>query len=205
MIKEPRILDRNKISQNRANSQLPITGRQAQGEQSWYPVRLNARRLVINLSEGDYSRIKSISDCLSIPIPILCRVFLKEALHRYSTGSNSDGLLISSGNTSFKASFSKREMEILNLMVQGMSNREIAGAHMVSEQTVKNHIRSILSKMKVSNRTQAALIASRHIWSPSGIETEENPAAVGLKRNILRMGKPGVNPDGCDAVYQSMP
>ncbi|MEK7676898.1 MAG: response regulator transcription factor [Verrucomicrobiota bacterium] len=56
---------------------------------------------------------------------------------------------------------SSRELEILNLIVEGMSNKEIASALSITESTVKNHVNSILSKLRVSDRTQAATTALR--------------------------------------------
>ncbi len=54
---------------------------------------------------------------------------------------------------------SDRELEILRLVAQGASNREIAAALVIAEGTVKNHITSILGKLGVDDRTQAALKA----------------------------------------------
>jgi DNA-binding NarL/FixJ family response regulator len=66
----------------------------------------------------------------------------------------------------FFAPLSPREMEILELVIQGMSNREIAYHLGISHQTVKNHMTSILSKLGVADRTQAAVYALRHGWVP---------------------------------------
>ena len=52
-----------------------------------------------------------------------------------------------------------RETEVLHLIVGGNSNKEIASALSISEATVKTHINSILSKLGVSDRTQAATTA----------------------------------------------
>ncbi|MFB2895834.1 response regulator [Aerosakkonemataceae cyanobacterium BLCC-F50] len=54
---------------------------------------------------------------------------------------------------------SDRELEVLQLIVQGMSNQEISTALNISESTVKTHINRILSKLNVKDRTQAAIIA----------------------------------------------
>ena len=56
---------------------------------------------------------------------------------------------------------SSRELEVLKLVVEGMSNKEIASALAISESTVKNHVNSILGKMRVNDRTQAATTALR--------------------------------------------
>lgn len=57
-----------------------------------------------------------------------------------------------------------REMEILEQIIDGLSNKEIATRLGISQQTVKNHVTSILSKLNRSDRTQAAIYALRHGW-----------------------------------------
>ncbi len=54
---------------------------------------------------------------------------------------------------------SERELEVLGLMAQGMSNSEIATALIIGESTVKSHVNRILSKLGVSDRTQAVIVA----------------------------------------------
>ena len=56
---------------------------------------------------------------------------------------------------------SPRELEVLRLIARGMSNREIAQDLVISEKTVKTHASSILSKLGLASRTQAALHAMR--------------------------------------------
>ncbi len=53
-----------------------------------------------------------------------------------------------------------REREVLRLIAVGANNREIAQFLYISERTVKNHITSILSRLNLRDRTQAALLAS---------------------------------------------
>jgi DNA-binding NarL/FixJ family response regulator len=55
-----------------------------------------------------------------------------------------------------------REREVLAELARGRSNREIARALHVSEKTVKTHVSSVLTKLGVADRTQAALVAVRH-------------------------------------------
>ena len=59
---------------------------------------------------------------------------------------------------------SPRELEILEFVTNGMSNKEIASRLRISQQTVKNHMTSILKKLNVQDRTQAAVTALRHGW-----------------------------------------
>ena len=59
---------------------------------------------------------------------------------------------------------SNREMEVLSFVTQGMSNKEIAMLLGISYQTVKNHVTSILRKLGVDDRTQAAVYALRRGW-----------------------------------------
>ena len=54
---------------------------------------------------------------------------------------------------------SDREQEVLNLVAEGKSNREIADSLYISESTVRSHLHNILSKLNVANRVQAAAFA----------------------------------------------
>jgi DNA-binding NarL/FixJ family response regulator len=62
------------------------------------------------------------------------------------------------------APLSPREMEILQFVTRGLSNKEIAAKLGISHQTVKNHMTAILHKLDVEDRTQAAVYALRHGW-----------------------------------------
>jgi len=59
---------------------------------------------------------------------------------------------------------SPREMQILQYVTRGLSNKEIAKTLGISHQTVKNHMTAILHKLAVEDRTQAAVYALRHGW-----------------------------------------
>jgi NarL family two-component system response regulator LiaR len=63
--------------------------------------------------------------------------------------------------TGLYALLSEREREVLQLIAEGLSNGEIAQKLVVSEKTVKSHVRNILSKLQVADRTQAAIYAWR--------------------------------------------
>lgn len=55
----------------------------------------------------------------------------------------------------------ERELDILKLVAQGLSNQEIAEELVISERTVRTHVSNILSKLHLANRTQVALYALR--------------------------------------------
>jgi DNA-binding NarL/FixJ family response regulator len=76
------------------------------------------------------------------------------------------GLLTSGGRPGTAVggigALTSREREVLALVAEGRSNREIARQLGVAEKTVKTHVSSILAKLGVADRTQAAVMAVRH-------------------------------------------
>jgi DNA-binding NarL/FixJ family response regulator len=65
---------------------------------------------------------------------------------------------------------SVREVEVLDCVSQGMSNKEIADALYITEQTVKNHMTSVLRKLDVNDRVQAVLYAVTNGWVEIGTD-----------------------------------
>lgn len=63
---------------------------------------------------------------------------------------------------------SVREIEVLDCVAQGLSNKEIATELFITEQTVKNHMTSVLRKLDVNDRVQAVLYAARNGWIEIG-------------------------------------
>lgn len=70
--------------------------------------------------------------------------------------------------TPLQSPLSTRELEVLSHIANGKSNKQAAMDLYISEQTVKNHIKHIFSKLEVSDRTSAILLAMRNGW----IETD---------------------------------
>jgi DNA-binding NarL/FixJ family response regulator len=76
---------------------------------------------------------------------------LKEKLENSGKGSYEEESILT-----------KREMEVLRLLTEGLFNKEIAYHLSISEKTVKNHVSNIFKKISVSDRTQAAVYAIRN-------------------------------------------
>ncbi|MBC8163124.1 MAG: response regulator transcription factor [Roseiflexaceae bacterium] len=72
--------------------------------------------------------------------------------------------------SSLFAPLTSREIEILDCIARGLSNKEIANELSISGQTVKNHITSILSKLQVNDRTMAVIYAIQKGWIKMGFE-----------------------------------
>ncbi len=64
--------------------------------------------------------------------------------------------------TSVRGKISKREMDVLLLVKDGLRNPEIAERLGLSTKTVENHVRSILQKLAAKNRTEAVVIALKN-------------------------------------------
>jgi two-component system NarL family response regulator len=61
-----------------------------------------------------------------------------------------------------RQALSPREQEVLQLLVRGRSNKEIGAQLFISEETVKSHLKTLFAKLKVRDRTDAAISAVRH-------------------------------------------
>ena len=81
---------------------------------------------------------------------------------------------------------SAREEEILGCLVRGSSNKEIARNLAVAEATVKVHLKAILRKIQVKNRTQAAIWAVNHLTD--GKPQEGEPQRVNNGSAVQRNG-----------------
>jgi len=58
-----------------------------------------------------------------------------------------------------RTSLTARELEVLKMLPNGLTNKEIASALNISSNTVRNHVNSIIEKLEVSDRTEAATTA----------------------------------------------
>jgi DNA-binding NarL/FixJ family response regulator len=123
------------------------------GAAAYYPKDVTPRKLVDSVRQvasGNYVIEDNVFDK-----PQVAAWLLKEFGQLEGVWVDADELFMP---------LSPREMEILQLITRGMSNKEIARELGISHQTVKNHITSILRKLAVNDRTQAALYALRRGW-----------------------------------------
>ena len=88
----------------------------------------------------------------SASVPVASQAFPGHAFQKESLGSYN--------------SLTRREKDLLHCIVQGYSNQQIADDLSISITTVKNHIGNIFRKLKVSNRTQAAMLANAVLRQP---------------------------------------
>lgn len=123
------------------------------GAAAYFPKDVSPRRLVEavrQVSQGNYVVDDAVLDKPEVATWLI-QQFDKVA---YVDGSPNDMF----------APLSPREMEILQHIARGQSNKEVAYELGISRQTVKNHMTSILRKLAVNDRTQAALYAVRRGW-----------------------------------------
>ncbi len=132
------------------------------GAAAYFPKDVSPRRLVEavrQVSRGNYVIDDEVLDKPEVATWLL-QQFDKVA---YVDGSPNDMF----------APLSPREMEILQHIARGQSNKEVAYELGISRQTVKNHMTSILRKLAVNDRTQAALYAVKRGWIRLHDEEEE--------------------------------
>ena len=66
------------------------------------------------------------------------------------------------------ARLSRQEREVLVLLAEGLTNRQIGERLYLAEKTIKNYVTSVLSKMGMARRTEAAVYAARHLKPKQG-------------------------------------
>ncbi len=123
------------------------------GAMAYFPHDLRPEDLVAGIRRvhaGEYLINESV-----LTRPLVASRVLKQFRDLSAVGEDVEPLF---------APLSAREIEVLDYIARGNSNKEIARALTISDQTVKNHITSILRKLAVNDRTQAVVYALRRGW-----------------------------------------
>lgn len=94
----------------------------------------------------------------------LSRLMANKILREFARGEPPQG-------TDGDGALTERERQVLRLVARGLSNRDIAATLVIAENTVKNHLRNILTKLHLENRVQAAAYALREGLAPLNSET----------------------------------
>jgi DNA-binding NarL/FixJ family response regulator len=124
----------------------------------------NARIVVLSSHEGDVDIQRALeAGAQGYVVKGLVREELLETIRSVHGGKRRLPAVIAQKLAEHMADepISQRELEVLALMAAGRRNKEIAGELSIAEDTVKMHVRNILSKLQVNDRTEAVTIALR--------------------------------------------
>lgn len=105
--------------------------------------------------------IKAVSEGTGWLDPLIAKMVLRNATKKNSTNETTSTTIKKADGSSLISSLTERELEVLSLIVEGLSNPQIAERLFISRATAKAHVHSILQKLCVDDRTQAAVLAMR--------------------------------------------
>ncbi len=125
-----------------------------QDEYVFEALRAGASGFLLKRTPADdlIAGIKVVAEGDSLLSPSVTRRLINEFAHTSTSPAEADP----SGKLD---SLTEREMEVLQLVSKGLSNQEIADEFVLSEGTVKTHVKRILAKLEVRDRTQAVIFA----------------------------------------------
>ena len=124
----------------------------------------NARMIVLSSHEGDVDIQRALeAGAQGYAVKGIVRGELLEIIRSVHAGKRRLPAAVAQRLAEHMADepISPRELEVLSLMAAGKRNKEIAGELSIAEDTVKMHVRNILSKLQVNARTEAVTIALR--------------------------------------------
>lgn len=138
--------------------------------------RFPACRVVVLTSFGEVARVNAalrngavgylLKDAEAAEVAAAIRAAIRGEVHLDSEIARRLTQVLRSGPAG-PALLTPRERQILVLLGQGRSNREIANILVISERTARTHVSNVLSKLNLTSRTQAALVAIREGLVPS--------------------------------------
>ena len=124
----------------------------------------NARIIVLSSHEGDVDIQRALeAGAQGYVVKGIVREELLETIRSVRMGKRRLPAAVAQKLAEHMADepISPRELEVLSLMAAGKRNKEIAGELSIAEDTVKMHVRNVLSKLQVNDRTEAVTIALR--------------------------------------------
>lgn len=122
----------------------------------------DARLIVLTTYDGDEDIYRALqAEAMAYLLKDVPGEQLLEAIRAVHAGRRYMPPIVASrlSERMLKSELTPRELEVLRLIVKGMSNKEIARATAITEETVKSHVSNILSKLGVADRTQAVITA----------------------------------------------
>ncbi len=143
------------IKEENPNARILVLTSFAEDDKIFPAIKSGALGYLLKDTETDHllQAIRDVSDGKSSLDPTVALRVIHELNHTSNLPPTEDPL-------------TERELEVLQLVAQGLTNQEIAERLVLGERTVGNHISSILSKLHLANRTQAALYALREGIAP---------------------------------------
>ena len=143
------------IKEENPNARILVLTSFAEDDKIFPAIKSGALGYLLKDTETDHllQAIRDVSEGKSSLDPTVALRVIHELNHTSNLPPTEDPL-------------TERELEVLQLVAQGLTNQEIAERLVLGERTVGNHISSILSKLHLANRTQAALYALREGIAP---------------------------------------
>lgn len=161
----------DRMRKNAPEAKVAMMTRSGEGPN---PVRIlqSGARAYLSKSISSADLIKSI-ELISSGRIIISPTFAEKFLDEISSAEQMDD----TKGTNTTSGLSAREMEIVKLIVEGCTNKEIAKRLFIAENTAKVHVKNILSKLELRNRQQLVAYAVVHNWANTTDTDEEHFSA----------------------------
>lgn len=140
----------NEIKKNNPNARILILTSFAEDHQVFSAIKSGAMGYLMKDTSSDelIQAIRDVYQNKPVLQPVIARKLMRDIQKQSSSSTSESGL-------------TERETEILQMVARGQTNQQIADQLVLSERTVRTHITNILAKLRLDNRTQAALYALR--------------------------------------------
>jgi len=110
-------------------------------------------------AERLFDAVRVVAAGEALLAPGVTRRLISEFARLRPQAGTAAGAVTGAGRTAALTALTPRETEVLRLVAEGLSNTEIAGRLVVTEETVKTHVSRILAKLGLRDRTQAVVVA----------------------------------------------